>query len=383
MGLTNASTRPLHPLMLLCALVLVWTLPQSAHAQKKKPRQKDTRSTPEVFAKRTGKTATQLRTDFAAVGVLRCGRYVGTASLVGDQRTIVTAAHTFRYSATELRRQICRKKRDTHFRHFKCKGRIKAGVQADAEVGFELGLERWRRDLYHRTGKKRRRPAPCTFTAWHPRAGNRLTRKTYTVDPKSVYFPEPLKSDDVIELLRKDWAIGRLTRSVEGITPILIPDRKQEEIGSKRLIQLVEDGSWEHVNATVTTVSIKFFRRGRALKRFETCKVNSAIRNRYRSGTLFFSNCFAEPGTSGSLVLQPVGSRDGLPASFKGRYMARGVIATVSRVPLAAKGQKDIGLTGGIMMERALADAVRQVIRKANPDVPLPPRRPVRHAQAK
>ncbi|MGI9407353.1 MAG: hypothetical protein ACR2O4_13365, partial [Hyphomicrobiaceae bacterium] len=170
------------------ALVIFCAMPGSALAQKAF-RQQDTRVTADAYARQTGIPVARLNRDFAAVGVLRCGRYVGTASLVGDQQTIVTAAHTFRYSATELRRQICRKKDDTLFRHFKCKGRIKSGLEADAEVGFEIGVERWRRDLYHRTGKRRRRPAACTFSVWHPRKGKRLARKTYRVDPKSVYFP--------------------------------------------------------------------------------------------------------------------------------------------------------------------------------------------------
>ncbi len=361
------------------AVLLCCTLGGEALAQKKTNRT-DTRSTAKTFASRTGTTVRQLSNDFAAVGILRCGSYVGTASLVGDQQTIVTVAHTFRYSATELRKQICKKKSDTFFRHFKCKGRIKSGLQADAEIGFELGVDRWRRDLYHRTGRKRRRPAACTFTVWHPRKGSRLLRKTYTVDPGSVYFPPPLRSDDVFELLRKDWAIARLTRRIDGIRPFLIPDQINEEIGSKRLLQLIDDGAWEDVSATVTAVSIKFKGRGRALKRFERCQVNSAIRNRYRSGSIFFSNCFAEPGTSGSLVLQPVDASDNLPVS--NGYVARGVIATVSRLRTPGGARKQVGLTGGIMMERELADALRMIIRKANPVIPLPVRRPASNAQA-
>lgn len=359
--------------MFLCSTLMVLSTP--VHAGKLlKP--SDTRSTAKTFATRSGMTERQLSEDFAAVGVLRCGSYVGTASLVGDQRTIVTAAHTFRYSAKELRRQICRKRSDKAFRHFKCKGRIKSGLQADAEIGFELGVKRWRRDLYHRTGKRRKRPQACSFTLWHPRKNGRLARKRYLIDPKSVYFPPPLESEDVLELLRKDWAIARLTQSVSGIRPFLIPEQANEEIGSKRLLQLIEDGAWEEVSAPVTAVSIKFASRGRALKRFETCNVNSAIRNRYRSGSLFFSNCFAEPGTSGSLVLQPVTALDGLPVS-KG-YVARGVIATVSRLKSPGDARKDVGLTGGIMMERELADSLRRIIRKANPVIPLPIRRPAK-----
>ncbi|MEL7542940.1 MAG: hypothetical protein AAGJ70_04120 [Pseudomonadota bacterium] len=343
-------------------VVTVFALTPLAHA--------DTRSTERAFATRVGTTVGKLREDFAAVGMLRCGSYVGTASLIGDHRTIVTAAHTFRYSAHELRKQICKKRSGATFRHFRCKGRIRSGLQADAEVGFALGVKRWRRDLYHRSGARRKRPSACTFTIWPKTGRNRLRRKTYTIDPKSVTFPPPLESQDVLELLRKDWAIARLTRKVDGVTPFLIPEREREEIGTKRLLQLIEDGAWEEVSAPVTAVSIKFARRGRAQKRFETCNVNSAIRNRYRSGSLFFSNCFAEPGTSGSLVLQPVNMLDGI--AIKRGYVARGIIATVSRLATPGSTRKTVGLTGGIMVERELADALRKIISDANPVIPLP-----------
>lgn len=358
---------------MLCLMLSLTLFAAPVSAQKSKSFS-DTRSTAKSFATRLGTTEQKLSEDFAAVGVLRCGSFVGTASLVGDQQTIVTAAHTFRYSANELRRHICRKKSDKQYRHFRCKGRIKSSLQADAEIGFELGVKRWRRDLYHRNGRLRRKPAACTFTLWRPRKRGRRVRKTYRVDPKSVYFPPPLESEDVLELLRKDWAVARLTKRVDGVTPFLIPDQANEEIGSKRLLQLIEDGAWEEVRAPVTAVSIKFAGRGRALKRFETCKVNSAIRNRYRSGSLFFSNCFAEPGTSGSLVLQPVTELDGLPV--RNGYIARGVIATVSRLNTPGSGRKEVGLTGGIMMEREIADTLRNIIKIANPVVPLPPRAP-------
>ncbi len=366
--------------IVVAVLCMIFAVVSSVGHAQTSSKQTDTRSTAKTFANSAGISERQLSEDFAAVGVLRCGSYVGTASLVGDQRTIVTAAHTFRYSATELRKQICKKRGDKNFRHFKCKGQIKSGLQADAEIGYELGVKRWRRDLYHRTGKKRKRPQACSFTLWHPRKNGRLARKRYLIDPESVYFPPPLQSEDVLELLRKDWAIARLTKQVNGIKPFLIPEQANEEIGSKRLLQLIEDGAWEEVSAPVTAVSIKFASRGRALKRFETCNVNSAIRNRYRSGSLFFSNCFAEPGTSGSLVLQRVTALDGL--SVDQGYVARGVIATVSRLRSPGDARKNVGLTGGIMMERELADALRDVLRKANPIIPLPTRRPKQTVQA-
>ncbi|MEL6422552.1 MAG: hypothetical protein AAFQ42_08935, partial [Pseudomonadota bacterium] len=265
---------------------------------------------------------------------------------------------------------ICKRRSSASFKHFRCRGRIAAGLQADAEVGFALGTKRWRRDLYHQSGRKRARPKACTFTLWQPRDKRRSRRRTYVVDPKSVVFAPDLQSNDVLELLRKDWAIARLTKPVDGVMPFLIPDEMHEEIGTKRLLQLIEDGAWVEVRAPVMAVSIKFAARGRAQKRFERCNVNSAIRNRTRSGSLFFSNCFAEPGTSGSLVLQPVRELDGL--GTRRGYVARGVIATVSRLRSPGTARREVGLTGGIMMERELADALRRIIRDANPAVPLP-----------
>ncbi|MEL6421937.1 MAG: hypothetical protein AAFQ42_05800, partial [Pseudomonadota bacterium] len=82
-------------------LIVPFAATTSAIAQRTSS--SDTRTTEKAFARRLGVSLNDLRDDFAAVGVLRCGNFVGTASLVGDTRTIVTAAHTFRYSARELR----------------------------------------------------------------------------------------------------------------------------------------------------------------------------------------------------------------------------------------------------------------------------------------
>ena len=325
----------------------------------------DTRQASTVFSKKLGIKRRDLERSFSSVGEIRCGRHVGTANLIGNNQTIVTAAHVFRYRPREVRRQICRnRKKRAGLKFLKCKGPIEPDMRVEAEIGQRLGMDRWRRDVFYSSGRKRKRPLACRFTHTVYIKGKKRKR-TYRIDPESVQFAAMPTTDNAFELMSRDWALARLTKPAKHTTPFAIPSPKDEAIGRRRVLASITDGAVETLDVRVTNASMKFRKRRNARQLYQICGLTVAVRRVRMPGAVFLANCFAEPGSSGSLVVQP---------SMTGRgYVARGMIVAIDRrgkrkaTGKADANKFDFGGTYGIVMEREFARYVRTYIETGKP----------------
>lgn len=236
------------------------------------------------YAAKIGLDAQEARHRLGAVGALICGSKYGTASLIGNSRTIVSSAHTLFYTPSEMAGLIRRKLKE-------------AGKPIPRALSKRLKLNKndwfddfvhkikFRRDTHSRRGTKRSFPSPCRFEVKVLEDGE-LQTKSYTVSPESVFVP---KTFTKVRLRREDhdWLLARLESPVVGVQP-LVPPRKS--LSSRRKHRLLK------INSTV---------KGRRVTMLgQRCHLLRKWLRTKKGATTFFSDCDVPHGSSGSPLLK-------------------------------------------------------------------------------
>ncbi len=201
---------------------------------------------------------------------------------MGDDRTIVTAAHLLFYTPAELRPFY---RQHLGIRTLPNDPKRLAGLLKISKKTFEkVAGVLFRKDTNLADGSPRQQVKPCKFYLPVRTAGERRW-KSQEIDTGSFRDSRFLTTNPAIGPVNLDWLVARLAAPIPGAMPLLLPPKEY----------IPTAGSYRSITQAGGPARLQL--------QSEECGIRLSTKGGRQSTATFFSDCDASPGSSGGPLL--------------------------------------------------------------------------------